>query len=91
MIVYKEETYADVNHLAQNIVNQTRIKGFGIYSFIGSWTNHSSGYCAVVSYNVYDGDATRVSGTIYAFTGEVYAFICNQYDILKIAEIGTMS
>ena len=91
LVVYKEEAYPDVNHLVRNLINQIKIKGFGIYSFVGSWTNHSNGYCSVVSYNVYDSTAIRICGTIYAFTGEVYAFIYNDEDTLKIATIGTMS
>lgn len=50
----------------------------GLFSIVGSWTQHPSGYAAIVNSGSYDNASSSYSGTIYAFDGTGSSFIANR-------------
>lgn len=76
-LVVHNQTNSTKETLISLIVNAIGDKK-GLFSIVGSWTQHPNGYAAVVNSGSYDNDSSRYSGTIYAFDGAGYSFIASR-------------
>ena len=47
----------------------------GLFSIVGSWTQHPSGYSATINSGSYFPNSYRISGTVYAFDGTGFSFV----------------
>ncbi len=47
----------------------------GLFSIVGSWTQHPSGYSATINSGSYFPNSYMISGTVYAFDGTGFSFV----------------